>query len=59
MTLKKETIDGVDYVRKDVLVSFFDEIYKGSIAEAVKTGEFAHYSNAGAMEVIRDLFQKL
>lgn len=59
MKLEKETINGVDYVRKEVLVRLFDELYKGSVAEAVKTGEFVHYSNAGAMMELRELFKVL
>jgi len=59
MKLKKETINGVDYVRKDVLVRLFDEVYKGCLEDADKNGKFLQYINAGAMKELRDIFQIL
>ena len=59
MTIKKETIDGVDYVRKDVLVSFLGELCKGCIADAVGFGEWQKYTIAGALQELRSFFQEL
>lgn len=59
MTIKKETIDGVDYVRKGVLVSFLDELCKLSIADAVGFGEWQKYAIAGALQELKSFFQEL
>ena len=59
MNLETEKINGVDYVRKDALVRLFDEVHKGCLEDADKTGNFLQYSNAGAMKYLRDFFQAL
>ena len=59
MEIAKETIDGVDYVRKDVLVSFLDELCRGCIADAVGFGELQKYAIAGALKELMSFFQEL
>lgn len=59
MDIKKETIDGVDYVRKDDLVSFLDELCKSCIANAVGFGELQKYTIAGALKELMSFFQEL
>lgn len=57
--IRKETINGIDYVRRDKIVELFAAVIDGLILDAVASGKPYNYYSVGGLQVLKKLFEAL
>jgi hypothetical protein len=57
--IRKETINGIDYVRRDKIVELFSAVIEGLVHDAVAYGELYNYYCAGGLQELKKLFEVL
>jgi hypothetical protein len=57
--IRKETINGIDYVRRDKIVELFAAVIDGLISDAVAHGKLYNYYSAGGLQELKKLFEAL
>ena len=57
--IRKETINGIDYVRRDKIVELFAAVIDGLISDAVAYGKLYNYYSAGGLQELKKLFEAL
>ena len=59
VNIEKETINGIDYVRRDKIVELFAAVIDGLISDAVAYGKLYNYYSAGGLQELKKLFEAL
>lgn len=57
--IRKETINGIDYVRRDKIVELFAAVIDGLISDAVAYGKLYNYYSAVGLQELKKLFEAL
>ena len=57
--IRKETINGIDYVRRDKIVELFSAVIEGLVHDAVAYGNLYNYYCAGGLQELKKLFEAL
>ena len=59
VNIEKETINGIDYVRRDKIVELFAAVIEGLVHDAVAYGRLYNYYCAGCLQELKKLFEVL